>query len=54
MNLDLDDNQLTLVVNALAQRPWGEVRELMNSIERQVVKQQQQPLQAVQPAAEHT
>ncbi len=38
MTIDFDDNQLQYIVNTLAQRPYGEVFELMNSIQRQVAQ----------------
>jgi hypothetical protein len=47
MTLDFDDTQIQLIVNVLAQRPYGEVFELMNHIQRQVAAAQQQKLQAV-------
>jgi hypothetical protein len=47
MNFEFDDQQAQYIVNALAQRPYGEVFELMGSIQRQVATQQQQRLQAV-------
>lgn len=47
MTFDFDDNQTQYIVNALAQRPYGEVFELMGSIQRQAATQQQQRMQLV-------
>ena len=48
MTLTLEDNHVQTIVNALAARPYAEVYEVMASLQRQVVQQQQQqPLQAV-------
>lgn len=47
MTFEFDDAQIQYLVNALAQRPYGEVFELMGSIQRQAATQQQQKLQAV-------
>jgi hypothetical protein len=49
MTIDFDDNQLQYLVNTLAQRPYGEVFEIINSIQRQVAQARQPQLQAVQP-----
>ena len=47
MTLTLEDNHVQTIVNALAARPYAEVYEVMASLQRQVVQQQQPPLQAV-------
>ena len=41
MTLDFTDQQISYIVNALAQRPYGEVFELMQDIQRQAAAQQQ-------------
>ena len=39
MTLDFTDQQIGYIVNALAQRPYGEVFELMQEIQRQAAQQ---------------
>ena len=48
MNFEFDDQQINMIVNALAQRPYAEVYEMMNNIQRQVMSAKQPQLQAVQ------
>ncbi len=48
MTLEFDDTQLQYLVNTLAQRPYGEVYELINSIQRQVAQARQPQPQLVQ------
>ena len=50
MTLTLEDNHVQTIVNALAARPYAEVYEVMASLQRQVVQQQQPQLQAVEGA----
>jgi hypothetical protein len=47
MNFTFTDNEIQQIVNTLAQRPYGEVFELMNNIQRQAAQQKQPALQAV-------
>jgi hypothetical protein len=47
MTFEFDDQQTQYIVNTLAARPYGEVFELMGSIQRQAATQQQQRLQSV-------
>ncbi len=47
MTIDFDDTQLQYLVNTLATRPYGEVFELMNSIQRQVAQARQPAPQLV-------
>ncbi len=41
MNFEFNDAQINQIVQTLAQRPYAEVFDLMNNIQRQVVQQQQ-------------
>jgi hypothetical protein len=52
MKFDFTDAEIQQIVNTLAQRPYGEVFELMNNIQRQAAQQKQPQLQAVQPEAQ--
>jgi hypothetical protein len=47
MNFTFTDNEIQQIVNTLAQRPYGEVFELMNNIQRQAAQQKQPALQSV-------
>ena len=47
MTFTFDEQQIQHIVNVLAQRPFAEVHELMNNIQRQAAQQQQAQLQAV-------
>ena len=38
MNFTFSDNEIQQIVNTLAQRPYGEVFELMNNIQRQAAQ----------------
>jgi hypothetical protein len=49
MTFEFDDQQINMIVNALAQRPYAEVYEMMNNIQRQVMSAKQPQLQAVNP-----
>jgi hypothetical protein len=40
MTFDFNDQQINLIVNTLAQRPYAEVFELMANIQRQAANQQ--------------
>jgi hypothetical protein len=40
MTLNFDDKEMDYLFKVLAQRPWGEVAPLMNSISKQVQEQQ--------------
>jgi hypothetical protein len=51
MNFTFTDNEIQQIVNTLAQRPYGEVFELMNNIQRQAAQQKQPQLQAVESQA---
>jgi hypothetical protein len=48
MKIEFTDNEIQLVVNVLAQRPYAEVFELMANIQRQAAQQKQPQLQAVE------
>lgn len=48
-SLDLAAQEVDVVLNALAARPWGEVNALMNSVLGQV-QAQQQPAPAAAPS----
>lgn len=41
MKLDLDERDINIIGNALAQRPWGEVNGVMVKIDAQVKAAQQ-------------
>jgi hypothetical protein len=47
MNFTFTDNEIQQIVNTLAQRPYGEVFELMNNIQRQAALARQPQLQSV-------
>jgi hypothetical protein len=49
MTLEFNDQQIQYIVNALAARPYAEVFELMNDIQRQAAQARQPQLQAVHP-----
>lgn len=49
MTLTFEDAQVQTIVNALAQRPYAEVFDVMASLQRQAMQQQQGKLQAVDP-----
>jgi hypothetical protein len=49
MTLEFTDQQIQYIVNALAARPYAEVFELMNDIQRQAAQARQPQLQAVHP-----
>lgn len=51
-SLDLAAQEVDVVLNALAARPWGEVNALMNSVLGQVQAQQQPAPAAVPSQAE--
>lgn len=53
MTLDLTEQQVNYIAFALAQRPYGEVAELVNLIQQQA-QQQQEPQQEPQQHAEDT
>lgn len=42
MKFDFKDHQINQIVQTLAQRPYGEVFELINDIQRQAAQQQPQ------------
>jgi len=50
-SLDLAAQEVDVVLNALAARPWGEVNALMNSVLGQVQAQQQPAPAPAQPEA---
>jgi hypothetical protein len=50
MNFEFDEQQIQYVVNTLAQRPYAEVFDLMNNIQRQAAQQRQQPRVQAVPA----
>jgi hypothetical protein len=50
MKFDFTDNEIQQIVNTLAQRPYGEVFELMNNIQRQAAQAKQPQLQEVNTA----
>ncbi|HEY6509743.1 MAG TPA: hypothetical protein VIY56_17090 [Vicinamibacterales bacterium] len=47
MNFTFTDEEIQLIVNVLAQRPYGEVFNLMNNIQRQAAQQKQPQPQLV-------
>lgn len=53
MTFEFDDSQINMIVNALAQRPYGEVYELMANIQRQVTQLKQPAPQLVPGQTPH-
>lgn len=51
MKFDFTDQQINHIVQVLSQRPYSEVFELMNNIQRQAIMQSQPGPQLVSPAA---
>ena len=52
MTFDFTDQEIQYLVNTLAQRPYAEVFELMNNIQRQAAQHKQPAPQLVQPSAQ--
>ena len=52
LNINLNVNAVNIILNALGQRPFAEVAQLIAEIKQQAEAQLQQPAPAVEPSSE--